>query len=46
MTCFWMKKFEHQIKNHLLDEDLANYLNEEELIGVSDRAMIVKRANH
>ena len=43
MTCFWMKKFEHLIKNHLLDEDLANYLNEEELIGVSDRAMIVKR---
>ena len=38
-----MKKFEHLIKNHLLDEDLANYLNEEELIGVSDRAMIVKR---
>ena len=43
MTCFWMKKFEPQIKNHLLDEDLANYLNEEELISVLDRAMIVKR---
>ncbi|MDA9689023.1 phosphoribosylaminoimidazolesuccinocarboxamide synthase [Betaproteobacteria bacterium] len=43
MTCFWMKKFEPQIKNHLLEEDLANYLNEEELISVLDRAMIVKR---
>ncbi len=43
MTCFWMTKFEHLIKNHLLDEDLANYLNEEELISISDRAMIVKR---
>jgi len=43
MTCFWMKKFESQIKNHLLEEDLANYLNEEELISVSDRAVIVKR---
>ena len=29
MTCFWMKKFEHLIKNHLIEEDLANYLNEE-----------------
>ena len=43
MTYFWMNKFEPQIKNHLLDEDLANYLNEEELISVLDRAMIVKR---
>lgn len=43
MTCFWMKKFESQVQNHLLEEDLANYLNEEELISVSDRAMIVKR---
>ena len=38
-----MNKFEPQIKNHLLDEDLANYLNEEELISVLNRAMIVKR---
>ena len=43
LTCFWMNKFEPQIKNHLLDEDLANYLNEEELISVLNRAMIVKR---
>ena len=43
MSNYWMKMFKHQVKNHLIEDDLSNYLKEEELIDVADRAIVAKR---
>jgi phosphoribosylaminoimidazole-succinocarboxamide synthase len=43
MANFWFKQIESIVPNHLIDEDVKNFISQEEAIRVKHRAVVVKK---
>ena len=43
MANFWFKQIESIVPNHLIDEDVKNFISQEEAIRVKHRAIVVKK---